>query len=245
MFGYVLYTFCAKNIAYHLATVSKIQHYLDMEKLKLSEIAYRRIRDLISTRRFLPGDQLPEIVLSKELNMSRTPIREALHKLEDDEIIVIRPQIGAFVATVDIPQLCNLYEAREALQGMIANLCCKSQVDTRIFASLRDDLISLMKIEDTEKRHELLSDYSNHYLDMLRDNCGNPLLQKMDRTISNRINAMAHVTHIIPLYPDEAAQERLKILDAIINKQTSEAETCTRTHIRNIFNRIMDTLKRT
>jgi DNA-binding GntR family transcriptional regulator len=215
-----------------------------MGKLKLSEIAYRRIRELISTRRFLPGDQLPEIVLSKELNMSRTPIREALHKLEDEEIVVIRPRIGAFVATIDIPQLCNLYEAREALQGMIANLCCKPGVNTQIFISLRDELLSLLKIEDTDKRHELLSGYSNHYLDVLRENCGNPLLQKMDRTISDRINAMAHVTHIIPLYPDEAGQERLEILDAIINKQSMEAEMRTRQHVRNIFNRIMDTLKR-
>ncbi len=214
-----------------------------MANMKLSDTAYHKIRELISIREYLPGDPLPEIELSEKLNMSRTPIREALHKLEDEEIVIIRPQIGAFVATVDFGQLCNLYEAREALQGMISNLLCRSHVSIEIFFKLKEELLELMKIEDSIERHEQLAMYSNHYLEILRTNCLNPVLMKMDRTVSNKIDALAHVTHVIPLYPDNAAQERLGILDAIIQKDSHTAEKLTRQHVRNIFNRIMETLK--
>ncbi|MGB4407860.1 MAG: GntR family transcriptional regulator [Sphaerochaeta sp.] len=216
-----------------------------MANMKRSDIAYHKIRELISIREYLPGDPLPEIELSNKLNMSRTPIREALHKLEDEEIIVIRPQIGAFVATVDFGQLCNLYEAREALQGMIANLLCRAHIPSEALVELKEELLELIGIEDPIERHERLTLYSNHYLEILRTNCMNPVIMKMDRTISNRIDALAHVTHVIPLYPDDAAQERLVILDAIIEKDSLTAEKLTRQHIRNIFNRIMETLKLT
>ena len=214
-----------------------------MAKMKLSETAYLKIRELISNRHYLPGDPLPEIELSEKLNMSRTPIREALSKLEDEEIIVIRPQIGAFVATVDFGQLYNLYEAREALQGMIAYISCKKQLPTDIFVELREELVAHMAIPDEEERHKTLAVYSNHYLDVLRSNCGNSILMKMDRTVSNKIDALAHVTHLIPLYPDNAAEERLGILDAIIRKDAAVAEARTRRHVRSVFNRIMETLK--
>ncbi len=237
-----MYTICSFKIFSLVSSRYLVQNHY-MANTKLSDTAYHKIRELISSRQYLPGDPLPEIELSEKLNMSRTPIREALHKLEDEEIIIIRPQIGAFVATVDFGQLCNLYEAREALQGMIANLLCRPHVSTDVFLQLKEELLELVRIDDCVERHERLAMYSNHFLDILRTNCLNPVLMKMDRTVSNKIDALAHVTHVIPLYPDNAAQERLGILDAIIQKDAHAAETLTRQHVRNIFNRIMETLK--
>ena len=119
-----------------------------MKEQKLSWNAYGRIKELIKTRRYLPGDPLPENELSEILGMSRTPIREALHRLEDEQAVIIKPHLGAFVATMDLGQLCNIYETREAVDGMIARLLCKPHIETDVFSGLRKRLLEIQSIPD-------------------------------------------------------------------------------------------------
>lgn len=215
-----------------------------MKTQKLSWLAYEKIKELIKNRRFLPGDPLPENELSEILGMSRTPIREALYRLEDEQAVTIKPHLGAFVATMDMGQLCNIYEAREAVDGMIARLLCKPYIDTGVFTDLRKRLLEIQEIHNDEKRVALLHEFARDYGSALRSNCGNSMLANLSASILVRTDSMGLVTRTIPLFPDASMPERLAVLDAIIAMDAEKAEDAARRHVRNSFSRIMMSMTR-
>ncbi|MDR0998317.1 MAG: GntR family transcriptional regulator [Treponema sp.] len=210
-----------------------------MREEKLSKQAYEKIRELIKTRRYLPGDPLPENELSEILGMSRTPIREALHRLEDEQTVTIKPHLGAFVSTTDLGQLCNIYEVREAVDGMMARILCKPSVDALPFIQLRERLIMIREISDNAERAVRLHAFAGDYGAAIRNLCGNSMLEKFSASILVRTDSMGLITRTIPLFPDESVPERLAVLDAIIAKDPGRAEDAARQHVRNVFYRIM------
>jgi DNA-binding GntR family transcriptional regulator len=210
-----------------------------MKEPKLSEQAYIGIKQLIQERRYLPGDSLPEKDLSAILHMSRTPIREALQRLKEEQVVSIKPHLGAFVATLDFAQLCDLYETREAVDGMIANILCKPHIDTGPFIRLKTELEEAVEIADPAKRAELLHQVAGKYSLMFRTLCGNKMLEQFSDVITTRIDSMGQITHIIPLFPEASVPERLSVLNAIIDKNAVLAEEAARHHVRSVFSRIM------
>ena len=210
-----------------------------MKEQKLSWHAYEKIKDLIKNRHYLPGDPLPENELSEILKMSRTPIREALHRLEDEQAVIIKPHLGAFVATMDLRQLCNLYETREAVDGMIARLLCKPHIATDTFSELKTRLLDLGNIPDSAERSAMLHEFARDYGSVMRSGCGNSMLANLSASILARTDSMGLVTQTIPLFPDASVPERLTVLDAIIAKNADKAEEAARKHVRNSFSRIM------
>jgi len=211
-----------------------------MKQKKLSESAYQEIKKLIKEQVFKPGDPLPENVLSATLSMSRTPIREALHKLEDEQVVIIRPRLGAFVASVDFAQLCSLYETREAVEGMMANICCKAHINTQPFIQMRDELKQIMTIKNAKEREIAMHAFGAKFIKTLREYCENPMLAKYSSSISALIENFSKVTHSIPLFPDESAPERMEILEAIIAKDAKKAEEKARAHAQLCLVRIMN-----
>jgi DNA-binding GntR family transcriptional regulator len=213
-----------------------------IKKQKLGAQAYDKIKELIRTRRYLPGDPLPENELSQTLGMSRTPIREALRRLEDEQVVTIKPNLGASVATADFGQLCNIYETREAVDGMIARILCKPHIDTAPFIELRDRLLHLKDIADDTERITQLHRFAGDYGTTLRSLCGNSMLEQLGLSILIRTDSMGLITRTIPLFPDASVPERLAVLDAIIAKDALGAETAARRHVRNVFSRIMTSM---
>lgn len=213
---------------------------LRMAQLKLSDKAYEQIQKLIQEGRFQPGEPLQENELSEILQMSRTPIREALQRLEDDMVVTIKPRIGAFVATVDFAQLCNLYETREALDGMIANLLCKSSVPVKPFVELKQEFERISAIEDMEQRYEELHVASRQYDTMFRDYCGNPMLAKLSCSIAVKIYSLGNITKEIPFFHDQNITERTSVLDAVVQKDAVRAEALAREHVRLCLHRILN-----
>jgi DNA-binding GntR family transcriptional regulator len=213
-----------------------------MREQKLSAQACSKIRELIKNRRYLPGEPLPENELSLVLGMSRTPIREALHRLEDEQVVTVKPHLGAFVATADLGQLCDIYETREAVDGMIGRLLCKSHIDTAPVAALKEKLLRIKEIPGAEERTTLLHAFGAEYAALLGSLCGNLMLEKLSASIRSRTDSMGLVTRTIPLFPYESVPERLEVLEAVIAKDADRAEGAARRHVRNAFSRIMTTI---
>ena len=82
--------------------------------------AYEWIRDGIEAGRLAMGDTLPENLLAKETGVSRTPVREALRRLEQDGYVKIIPQKGAFVSEISLEDLKEIYDIRKLLEPFAA-----------------------------------------------------------------------------------------------------------------------------
>lgn len=88
-----------------------------------------RLRHLILTRELRPGERLVQSELAGQLGVSRTPIREALHRLESDGLVKISPHKGASVADLSISELDEIYTIRIAIEGYGAYLAAQSITD--------------------------------------------------------------------------------------------------------------------
>lgn len=92
----------------------------EAEELSLAESAYRRIRDKLIMLEIRPGEPLNDGQLAAELQVGRTPVREALKKLEIDHLVVSYPRRGTFATVVDITELADVSEIRQLLEPLAA-----------------------------------------------------------------------------------------------------------------------------
>ena len=93
--------------------------------LPLREVVFHTLRDAILTGQLQPGERLMEIQLAQTLGVSRTPVREAIHKLELEGLVVTTPRKGAEVASITEKQLRDVLEVRTALETLAVRLACK------------------------------------------------------------------------------------------------------------------------
>jgi DNA-binding GntR family transcriptional regulator len=98
------------------------------------ELAYAKLNAAIRNGEFRPGDRLREIDIAKRFDLSRTPVREALRRLEADGIIEHKPRFGAVIRALSHTELVELYEMRLVLERTAAQMAAKhaarAQIDT-------------------------------------------------------------------------------------------------------------------
>ncbi|WP_026893570.1 GntR family transcriptional regulator [Clostridiisalibacter paucivorans] len=99
---------------------------LDLQNYKpLREIVFQYLREAIIDGALKPGERLMEVQLGEKLGVSRTPVREAIRKLELEGLVVMEPRKGAYVADVSLNDLLNVLEIRSVLEGLAASLASK------------------------------------------------------------------------------------------------------------------------
>lgn len=101
-------------------------------RISLSQQAYDRLREMIGSFTLKPEEPLVELELIEQLGMSRTPIREALHRLAQEGYIHLMPNKGWFVSGVSLKDLQEIFVMREALEGMAARLAATAMGDDRL-----------------------------------------------------------------------------------------------------------------
>ena len=101
------------------------------------EAAYARLLTEIRSGAFQPGDRLREVDVAERLSLSRTPVREALRRLEADGIVEHRPRLGAVIRQLSHAELVELYEMRTVLERTAAEMAAKHAATAEIDA-LRD-----------------------------------------------------------------------------------------------------------
>jgi DNA-binding GntR family transcriptional regulator len=92
----------------------------------IQESVADRLRDLILSRYFRPGERLVQSEIAEQLGVSRTPIREALYELASDGLIVLAPHKGASVAAFSLEDLKDIYSVRIPLEGYGAYLATQN-----------------------------------------------------------------------------------------------------------------------
>lgn len=103
-------------------------------EMNQGEVAYSRLLTAIRGGEFNPGDRLRETDVAARLSLSRTPVREALRRLEADGIVEHRPRLGAVIRKLSHAELVELYEMRAVLERTAAEMAAKhaarAEIDT-------------------------------------------------------------------------------------------------------------------
>src|SRR3954452_8730831 len=98
----------------------------DREPVSLAEQAYRKLRDRLIMLDIRPGDPINDGQLAAELGVGRTPVREALRRLETDHLVVSYPRRGTFATIVDITELAAISELRQLLEPLAARKAARN-----------------------------------------------------------------------------------------------------------------------
>ncbi len=108
---------------------------LDMNSfLPLRDVVFNTLRQAILRGELEPGERLPEIQLADKLGVSRTPIREAIRKLELEGLVIMIPRKGAVVAEITEKSLRDVLEVRRALEELSVKLACEKIQEEEIEA---------------------------------------------------------------------------------------------------------------
>ena len=99
------------------------------EYLPLRDVVFNTLRQAIITGEFAPGERLMEIALANRLGVSRTPVREAIRKLELEGLVVMIPRKGAEVAKITEKDLRDVLEVRSSLEELAAELAAERMND--------------------------------------------------------------------------------------------------------------------
>jgi DNA-binding GntR family transcriptional regulator len=90
-----------------------------------AEKAYQEIKKRIIETRLTPGEVINETDLMKDLGFGRTPIREALKRLQTDDLVAVKPRRGIFVSELAITDLSQIFEVRVVLESLAVELACQ------------------------------------------------------------------------------------------------------------------------
>lgn len=110
----------------------------------LRELVFESLREAIIIGKLSPGERMMEIQLAEEMGVSRTPIREAIRKLELEGLVVMIPRKGAYVAGVSLKDIADVFEIRRALEGLAAELAAERASDEE-FEEMERCLVKIAK----------------------------------------------------------------------------------------------------
>lgn len=108
-------------------------------------LAFSKLMGAIKDGIYRPGDRLREVEIAERLELSRTPVREALRRLEAENIVEHRPRVGAVIRQLGQTEVVELYEMRLVLERMAAEMAAKHAAEAEVdeMAALNDEIAAL------------------------------------------------------------------------------------------------------
>jgi DNA-binding GntR family transcriptional regulator len=195
----------------------------------LGDFAYRIMREAIRSGKFRSGEHLREADVAKWLNISRTPVREAFHRIISEGLLTNGPWNGVMVADLDSQQLVQLYAVRAALEGTAAALAAQHATKTEV-----QHLFQIAKSEARAKNDPAKLVIINSELhQMLYAAAHNRYLLQSITTVVDALGLLRHSTFVLPGSIELAHREHLQIITAIRDRKSAAAERLAREHINH------------
>ena len=195
----------------------------------LEERVFLTLEEAILTGEYKRGESLTEMSLSKKLEVSRTPIRSALHRLSEEGLVEIKPNRGAVVVGVSDDDLVDTYKIRMRLEGLASSMAAE-RMDDDAKARL-EEIVELSEFYlakgDVDKLKELDTDF--HLV--IYQASGNRTLSKILTELHRNIRSYRRIALTVPGRLERSIEEHRDILDAIKSGNADQAEKLTSLHI--------------
>lgn len=191
--------------------------------------AYEMLHDAIRDGRIEPGQRLMELDVSAWLKMSRTPVREAMRRLQAEGMLEHAAGGGMAVVLYDLRAIDEFYAMRERLEGMAAALAAQNAdaTEIRILSATLDAMRALPPEARLHARENQL--FHAHIYRAAR----NRFLLKSLQSLLNFVPLLGPTTYNAPGRIENALAEHVEIVDAIRARDPARAEAAIRAHIRH------------
>lgn len=207
----------------------------------LREVVSEALRQAIQEGVLKPGERLMEIQLADELGVSRTPIREAIRKLELEGFVVMIPRRGTYVADISLKDISQVFEIRSALEELAAGLAAEritgEEVETleRMVVEIGD------YIEEKDMEKIVTADVQFH--DVLYKASRNIRLAEIINNLREQILRFRSVSMNQPGRLDKTWEEHRQLVEAIASHNAAQARKIARLHMEHSEQALLSGMK--
>lgn len=211
------------------------------EYLPLRDVVFKTLRQAILKGELEPGERLMEIQLADRLGVSRTPIREAIRKLELEGLVLMIPRKGAEVAKISEKSLRDVLEIRRALDALAIELCIERMTEDDIKALSEAQEEFRKSVEGNEAM--VIAESDERFHDVIYNSTNNPRLVQM----LNNLREQMYRYRLEYIKDAEKRQilvsEHDQILKAIRERNVAEAKAAIRQHVDNQVTTVAKNIK--
>jgi DNA-binding GntR family transcriptional regulator len=197
--------------------------------------AYLQIKEKIITVEMPPGSVIQESKLMEELSLGRTPIREALKQLQSENLVVVAPRRGIFVADVAITDLQQVYEVRVELESLGVRLAAQRITPDQLM-EFKYLIAEYVRADRCDKNLFLALDRRFHQL--LAEAAGNKFLRTEIEKFYNLSLRIWYLAFNRIRSEDVDVSAHVEILDAVEARDLSRSEDRMREHIHHFHDTI-------
>jgi DNA-binding GntR family transcriptional regulator len=200
------------------------------ELLSIRERAYLYLKDLILSGEYKPGDRLIEREVASQLNISRTPIREALFRLESQGFVKTVPRKGVIVSNISEEEVIEVFTILSSLEVLAARLAAQ-KMDDALIGEFNE---KIGKLEALERDEVEGGDTEHIEMNLLLYKAAkSPKLFDILSGLTDYIQMSANMGYETPGRRKESIKEHIQIMKAVRDQEADMAEYLTKIHIEN------------
>lgn len=197
-----------------------------------AERAYRVLKDAIIQGTLAAGITVSEAQLARRLEMSRTPVHQAVARLEGDGWVLVAPRSGVRISPVEADDLEDVYETLMSLEGTAAARLAQrppgvEEIDERLVEACA-------RCEEALDAHDLRAwaDRDNDLHTLLLCGCGNDRLRRAASTVADQAHRARLLTVQLRPWPTSSNEDHRRIVAAILQRDPAAARTALESHRR-------------
>lgn len=203
------------------------------DRRKMTDWVWEELREAIIDLRLRPGEPLREVALAEQLGVSKTPLREAFTRLEQEGLVETTSFKGAVVTGYSERDLKEIYELRALLEGAAARTATE-RASAATFAELRE-------VVDRSREHRDAGDLvglaalHERFDAIVYAQVANERIAALIENLRAHLTRIGKLTEGIPGRVEASVEEHAAIVDAIVAGDGAEAERITRLHISSVL----------
>jgi DNA-binding GntR family transcriptional regulator len=210
------------------------------QKNNLHNRIFKTLRDRIVYMDYPPGKSLSEKEFCEEFKVSRTPLREAIKKLEEMKLVTVIPRYGTYVSSVDINEIRSAFEVKIKLEGLAGEAAAK-----RITADKLAEMKALIQEADVLLKnggHRNLIEMDTRFHEIIYQATQNPILQEMLENLHGRCARLwnSALSGVIPIAT--IISQLREIYSALERRDAERAAKLMETHVRYFIDQIKSQL---
>ena len=201
------------------------------EYLPLRDVVFKTLRQAILKGELEPGERLMEIQLAERLGVSRTPIREAIRKLELEGLVLMIPRKGAEVAKISVSNLRDVLEVRRSLEELAIDLACQRMTPEE-FEALK---AAQEKFTEAIKKGDAIQIAQNDelYHEIIYNSTKNAKLVQVLNNLREQMYRYRFEYIKDFSQHDKVIEEHRKIYESLRDRDVESATEAAKTHIDN------------
>ena len=198
----------------------------------LREIVYEELKAQILKGDIKPGTRMMEVELAEVLGVSRTPVREAIRKLEKEGLVKIEPRRGAYASELSVKDMVDILEVRQSMEGLAAYYCAQ-RINDEQKEQLRDYALAFNEAVEEGVYEDMIS-YDPKFHHLIVECCDNDILVHMVEQLQELVLRFRYLYYSDFKRAEQMPAEHHEIFEAVASGDAERAREAAALHINRL-----------